>query len=268
MQYLIKKGFKVAKPEKRKREKFLSSEDVTRILNAVAEDKDNPNLWRDHCAIFLGYHFGLRAGETAILERNTFRDIEDGIAHIRTLKQSEKIQFSCKECGKKVMLARARAGKPWRCRKCDSLGQVQTPRFERNAEAPPPEKQPPLIEEHVQEYVMDYLRNAIPPEQRWLFEGYKDQHLSTTQLRNIFNSYAARAGLSTMFSWHALRHGRGVLLWEKFKDAVVVRDMLRQKSIGSTEVYMHLSPQRAEEMKLKLGESAIAANPPFKQRNK
>jgi integrase len=259
--YLVKKGFTLAKPKKRKREKFLSSEDVEKLLAAVLVE-NAPKSRRDHAAIFLGYYLGLRAGETAILERETFRDIEDGVVHVRTLKQGAKIPFHCRNCGKKTVVALNRAGKPWRCRKCDTMGEVSVLKLKDSGDRTPPEKEPPMVEDHVVNYVRDYMQHAMRPDQRWLIEGRPGEHLSTVQLRNIFNTYLDKAGLPNIYSWHSLRHGRGVLLWEKFGDPVIVRDMLRQKSISSAEIYMHLSPARAEELKKRLDSAApVAANP-------
>jgi hypothetical protein len=50
-----------------------------------------------------------------------------------------------------------------------------------------------------------------------------------------------------VYSWHALRHGRGIYIWERFKDLVKVKDALGQKSLSAAEWYVNLSPAQRED---------------------
>jgi len=260
--YIRKKGYKKGNTKVKKidPEKFLSAEQVAQILDAVVRS-DEPNKRRDHAAIYLGYHFGLRVGEACLLERDTFRHIDRGIAHIRTLKNIERIPYYCHnpECNRRRRVAAYRAGSEFPCAHCGTVNKVPVPH--RVIDKNPPEKEPPIIESQVCDYVKDYLDNVMRPNQRWLFESSPSVHMSSRQLSRVFNTYLELAGLPSIYSWHALRHGRGVLIWERFQDPVMVRDMLRQKSISSAEIYMHMSPQRIEEARQKLSHGSIAANP-------
>lgn len=112
----------------------------------------------------------------------------------------------------------------------------------------PPEKSPPVVETKVLEYVRIYLQ-GMRPDQRWLLESTPGEHISESHMHRVFNHYVLAAKLDPAYSFHALRHGRGVRIYEKFEDFVMVRDMLRQKSISSTEWYMHLSPQRKQKLR-------------------
>jgi len=85
------------------------------------------------------------------------------------------------------------------------------------------------------------------PEQTCLFESSPGRQLNKDHLRAIFNSYVMLAGLNRKYSWHALRHGRGVLIMDQFEDLVMVRDSLRQKSLSAAEFYVNLSPKRRQE---------------------
>jgi integrase len=239
---------------------FLTAEQVRQILNAVESDTDNTCKARDYCAIFLGYFFGLRVSEAAMLSRDTFRDIAKRMAYIRTLKQSERIQITCKSCSRRLRLALARAGKTFICPRCNAENQVPATRA---VYAGPPEKQPPIIEPHVVQFVTDYMRNSMRPDQQWFFEGCtKGVHISANQLGKIFAHYSMQSGLSPTYSWHALRHGRGVMLYESFENLVMVRDMLRQKSTKTAEIYAHISPRKAAEASAVLeGSWTQAANP-------
>lgn len=101
----------------------------------------------------------------------------------------------------------------------------------------------------------------MQPAQRWLFPTGPERHIHPETLRKIFAHYVLKSGLDPAYSWHSLRHGRGVVVFERFEDSVMVRDMLRQKSLSSAEMYMHLSPKRAEALRLQLESEKVATNP-------
>ena len=260
--YQTKKGFSQAKPPKTNRQKFLTGEQVKTILDEVVRE-NKKFMRRDHCAIFLGYYLGLRVAEAAMLERNTFRDIAEAVAHIRTLKQAARIVYTCRACLRRSRVAGTRAGTDFKCNKCGATGRVPEPR--NPVSKLPPEKIPPTVERHVIDYIVKYMLNVMKPGQRWFFETGPDRHAGAETLRRAFVHYAMQAGLDPMYSWHALRHGRGVALWEKFQDPVIVRDMLRQLSINSTNQYLHLSPRRGLQMQEALeadaNENNMSANP-------
>lgn len=248
----LRKGFAQAKPFKSDREKFLSENEIQQLLETVFQE-NNKYMRRDHALIYLGYRFGLRAGETVILNRNTFRDITRDTAHIRRLKRVERIPFVCANpgCKFKCRIAASKALHVFKCPQCSLEVLVGKPKGREN-ENNPPETIPPAIERGVIEYVQDYIQTQMRPDQEWLFEGHPEEHLSTTHVRNIFNFYLMKSGLKSIYSWHALRHGRGVLLWDRFHDLGLVKEMLGHKSIKSSEFYIHVSPQRSEEVRAAL----------------
>jgi site-specific recombinase XerD len=261
--YDHRKGFSKIRPKKQSAEMFLTSEQVKKILDTIISDPDNPNRLRDHCAVFCGFSFGMRIAETVLLSRESFRDIAHGVAHLRTLKQSERISHACK-CGRKSRVALSRAGQTLECSRCGAANPVKS---NGKVYTGPPEKEPPVIERHVLAYVAEYIE-SMPLDQNWLFIGYsKDHHMCASNLRKIFAHYVMAAGLNPVYSWHALRHGRGMLVYERFEDLVMVRDMLRQKSTKTAEIYARISPRRAAEARalLEQDEMKLAANP-FKKR--
>jgi integrase/recombinase XerD len=210
------------KPEKYK---FFTEEQIEQLLKAVEEDKDNPRRYRDHAALFCGFYFALRIKETSLLERDCLKWLEDNVVDIPTLKQRSK---EVGPDGKK------RA--PWR-----RLPQIETIAIE---------------------YLTDYIKNKMPPNQKYLFVSRRpDRPIAARTLDNIFNTYRERAGLSINYSWHALRHARGVYLYERFKDLLLVKKMLRHTSIASTEIYAHLSPSKLAERQEILDRDSIKINP-------
>jgi len=245
MPYASIKGFSEPKIRKTDEQKFLTGEEVGRLLGAVEREKKKK--WkRDHCAIFLGYFLGLRCSEACILERNTFRGLDHQQVFIRTMKNMPRVSTSCGGCGRRWSVSVVRVGKPVNCPRCGVEVTVPTPR--RAVDLNPPEKSPPVVETKVLEYVRTYLQE-MRPDQRWLLESTPGEHISVPHMHRVFNYYVLAAQLDPAYSFHALRHGRGVRIYEKFEDFVMVRDMLRQKSISSTEWYMHLSPQRKQKLR-------------------
>jgi len=222
MAYLKKKGHppdKFGNPKrggvknKPRQYLYLTLDQVEKILHEIEKDAENKNIKRDHCAIYLSYFFGLRIGECAILERKHFRFIQDGQVFIPTLKQ----------------------------RDCDEKGQKTIP-----------ERSPPYVESFVVNYVTNYLQNSIKPEENWLFTTAPRKHISTMTLFNVFTTYCLRAGLAKYYSWHSLRHGRAVYIYENFTDQVMVKDMLRHSDLDSSKIYINLSPGKIAQMREKL----------------
>lgn len=239
MFYLTKKGFAESKPKKVGDEIFLTVAQVHRILDAV-EASGHTNSIRDHALIYLGFYLGLRCGEVVMLNRNSMRDLNRDIIHIRTLKCEPRIPCQCEKCGRRFRVAAKRIGKRFPCPNCRKRHRVQEPPG-RPIRGNPPEIIPTVIESPVIEYCRKYIK-ALPHDQEWLFTSQFQRRMSTGMARCVFNTYASLAGIDSIYSWHALRHGRGVMLWEASKDLELVRSGLRQKSISTAQIYTHLSP--------------------------
>jgi len=242
MPYDCPKGFDKPKVQKSNREKFLTLDQLQELLELVV-DLDRPKWRRDHAAIYLSYYFGLRVSECVILDRDSFRFLDSGQAMIRTSKNLPRIPVICTECSRRWRVSVSRIGKLFPCPRC---GRDTLVKGKADQDLTPPEKMPPVVETRVIKYLQGYLKK-MPPEQQWLFTGSGDAHLSVSQLRKVFNFYICNSKLPRVTSFHSLRHGRGVYIYERFKDHVMVRDMLRQKSLSAAEFYMQLSPARQEE---------------------
>jgi integrase len=238
------KGLGEKKVRRANREKFMTLEEFQTLLRKVAELR-RARWRRDHCAIFCGFFFGLRISETVLINRETFRDLEHGEVHIRTKKQGMRVRYTCPDCKRRYRVAAARAGQMQTCGHCGAQGKIRLPQGVTKADAAPPECSPPVVETVVHDYVRNYLDNVMRPEQEWLFESAPGKRLARDYLRQIFNRYSMAAGLNPKYSWHCLRHGRGVMIMDQFDDLVMVRDSLRQKSLGAAEFYIHLSPAKA-----------------------
>lgn len=250
MPYDQRKGLEGPKIKKRKREKFLDQGQVEQLLRTVRGLKKT--RWpRDHALIYLSYFFGLRCAEAVRLERTNFDEIEDGVVMLLTMKQTPRLPMQCR-CGRKYRVSAKRLGETYPCPSCGLANRVNLPAGQRSLDLNPPHRSPPVVETSVRQYAMRYLSERMRPDQRWLFETTTDKHLSVTQARRIFNFYLVEAGLNPKLSFHALRHGRGVLVYEKFEDLVMVRDSLRHLDTATAGIYAQISPKKAEEYRSKL----------------
>ena len=247
---------------KSKKERAISQDQLLTILGAVEESRDefNEHWKRDYTAIYLGFTLGLRIGEACILERNHFRDLVAGgdTVFLPTLKQSERIPFQCRntECRRKVRVRWDMGGKKFQCSKCGTVGVVPVPKDKPLTGVV--EKDPGFVEEATIAYILDYIQNHMRPDQRWLFEartpGY---HVSGSYLSRIFGTYTKRAGLSSKYSWHSLRHGRGVMLYSTTRDMQACKEGMRHKSLKATEIYMALDAELAQTFKKALNKRAF-----------
>lgn len=242
-------------------DKYLTQEQVSTVLSCIENSKGepawNPRWRRDHAAIYLAYMLGLRIGETCLLERLHFDDIDrTDTARVPTLKQRVTISHACPQCKRRVRVRADRAGQDFQCMKCGSHSGLP----ESNGSPPVQsrDKELPFIEEQVLVYIREYLSLHMRPEQRWLFEGRGGEHISSAHLQRIFATYTMSAGLSPLYSWHSLRHGRGVRVYSQFRDLVFTRDALRHKDIKTAQIYARLDPERRAEYKKALERGALS----------
>lgn len=77
--------------------------------------------------------------------------------------------------------------------------------------------------------------------------------LTTRAAEKAFDAAAARAGLRPGFSFHALRHYRGVRVYAETRDVLVVKRLLRHRSLHSSFLYMHLDPETSSALNSRVG---------------
>jgi site-specific recombinase XerD len=251
MGYRTAKGLDAPKVQKADEEKFLAPAQVVDLLQAV-RSHHAPEMIRDDAVIYLGFYLALRVGECAILDRETFRDLGRGNIYVKTLKRATRIKVNC-PCGKRYMVSMTRTSYP--CPKCGAENPVKVPKGKRAVALP--EVKLPFIEPQVVHYLQAYLKR-MPRTQRWLFPGAdRDSHISESQVQRIFASYLKPAGLSNIYSYHALRHGRGMQLWDHHHDLAILRDFMRHKSLDACQWYVHASPQTKKRIVDELSREAI-----------
>lgn len=253
-------------------ERVLTDAQWRSVLDACEHSANaNRKHWkRDYTALYLAYMTGMRIGEVIQMERRHFDDLQrSDTIHIPTLKQSERILVVCdgqwdgQPCRRRMRVRLDRAGQTHPCPRCGWLNII--PASKSKVARAIPEKDPPFVEESVIAYMADYLANHMRADQRWLFEGRKGYHLSSSMMGRIFGTYCKRAGIPPQYSFHSLRHGRGVRLWSMFQDLLLVSKGLRQRSMRSAEVYAGLDPEKRLEYKKKLEKVAFDPLKPLRK---
>lgn len=99
-------------------------------------------------------------------------------------------------------------------------------------------------------------RDLVPLVRRWLkergpsagafFTGRQGDQLSRQRLWQVVKAAAADAGLPSWVRFHTLRHSVGVHMVDARMPLESVKDLLRHRSIRSTEVYAATSLERRE----------------------
>ena len=262
--YQQKKGLDSPKVHKGDREKFLLPAQVHQIINAIDEDGATERALkvRDRAIIYLGFHLGLRVGEVGLLTRSSFRTMDEGSAMIPTLKKSPRIPARCESCGRKFRVAVGRIDTEYPCSRCGKPVEIRGTKTQKKLSRAP-EVEIPIPETTVRQFIATYLL-GLPNGQEHLFvarpESDEHQHtpLLGRSIAKIFGSWVVAAGLSPKYSFHALRHGRGVQLYEGTKDLKFVQTCLRHDNMATSEIYVHLSPDNVAKFSGELERRALS----------
>jgi len=102
---------------------------------------------------------------------------------------------------------------------------------------------PVHIGDFARKFFSAYLKR-MPARQQYLFPGRGHDHISSRTADRIFKWCARKAGLPEGVSFHALRHHRGLELWNETRNMVTVRDELRHTTTQSTEIYVHMDESK------------------------
>jgi len=87
-------------------------------------------------------------------------------------------------------------------------------------------------------------RNSLkikPGEEDYLFLNRRGAHLTRTMILIMLKQQADEAGIEKTISPHTLRHSFATALLEGGADLRVIQALLGHESIGTTEIYTHLS---------------------------
>ena len=104
------------------------------------------------------------------------------------------------------------------------------------------------ISERALHEIENYLpwRNTLkikPGEEDYIFLNRRGAHLTRTMILIMLKRQAAEAGIKKTISPHTLRHSFATALLEGGADLRVIQALLGHASIGTTEIYTHISMQ-------------------------
>ena len=108
------------------------------------------------------------------------------------------------------------------------------------------------ISERALHEIANYLpwRNELkikPGEEDFVFLNRRGAHLTRTMILIMLKRQAEAAGITKTISPHTLRHSFATALLEGGADLRVIQALLGHESIGTTEIYTHLSMQTLRE---------------------
>ena len=110
------------------------------------------------------------------------------------------------------------------------------------------------IDDESRDLFADYLAAL---KGHWLFPSTDSQrpggHVSLRHANRLFKRVVLAAGLNPKFSFHALRHYRGLRLWQSTKDMKFVQLQLRHASMRHTPRYVHMDEKSRVAVARKVG---------------
>jgi len=106
---------------------------------------------------------------------------------------------------------------------------------------------------------LDMIRTYLPERQKVLEKAgmenedtvlvnAKGKQLPLSTVHSIFDKYRDRLGLSKKFTPHVFRHSFATHLIDNNSDIRVVQVLLGHESIGTTQIYTHVTGKRLEEV--------------------
>lgn len=91
------------------------------------------------------------------------------------------------------------------------------------------------------------LRKDIPGKGPALFISFYGLRVLARQINRYLKAYASQAGISKNVHCHTLRHSFGSEYYRITNDLNRTKEIMRHRSISSTEIYLHTNKERLAE---------------------
>ena len=92
------------------------------------------------------------------------------------------------------------------------------------------------------------LRNSMFDRTQMLLVNRVGENMTSGSVGRVFDDLCHRAGLERHYTPHCLRHTMATLLMENGADVRSVQEILGHSSIQTTEIYLHVSAKRKEDV--------------------
>lgn len=102
--------------------------------------------------------------------------------------------------------------------------------------------------------ILGYMAKLRKPGDEWAFPGRDSKPISIRQATRWFKTAAAGAGLNPKYSYHALRHYRGISTWDANREIKAVASVLRHAREETSYKYMHMSQEEKHRSVAKIEE--------------
>lgn len=192
------------------RDRYLDPGEFRSLLEAASEDP------RAYTLLALAGNLGLRVGEAVRLR---LEDVQETRIAIPTLKKDG------------LTKREKRAGHT-------SRGRIRRNQLPRRYESLP-------LPEEISDLLQEWIRTSRP--ETWVFPG-RAGHLSERTAERLFERYRGAAGLNGAYSFHALRHTRGMAVQRRERDILAVKTALRHSNLRSSAFYVSMDEEEKRKM--------------------
>ena len=103
-----------------------------------------------------------------------------------------------------------------------------------------------VLQAALKDLLQRYLARYRPS--HWLFEGQTGGQYSATSIQAIFVRAKEESGLPAHMTIHGLRHSYATHMVERGTPLHVVKDLLGHESIQTTQIYLHTSSKRFQDL--------------------
>lgn len=108
------------------------------------------------------------------------------------------------------------------------------------------------MNEELERYLWNYLQSRLPLVNSSVFLNNYNRRLHAKNFTLLLRNLAKKAGIDKRVVPHLLRHTCGTHLVASKVDIITIKDLFGHKSVSTTQIYSHSSPERLADAVCKL----------------